>query len=500
MKEKEISLKNLVVEILLHWRMIILWMIIGAVVLGGYSYVASYKARQDAVAKNEEIKAEIEEKRKEFAETEAEYVDKGDETLEYLRSKLDAEQQGAVDNVLAYETYIKARKEYMQKSLLMQMDAMRIPQAELSFVVLADEDDKAHEIERIYEDMVSGGLYQYIEENNEGIVMEQAAELIGITRTTSGLLNGGSNFEVRVRAVSEEQCRVLTESVVEYLNLKHDAVQQIMGDHTLELIKNDYSFAMDYSIQSSQITSNHELVTWENNVAEWKADFSESEERYYNYVTIGKAVISDREEEMDEDVYQYETVLPVGISVKTAMLGVGLFAFIFVCYVVVCYVFRNKLRSEDDMELLFGVQSLGVIQGQERKKKVFDFVDKWIYKLNDLGRRKFSEQEALGVATTAVKIAVQKEEFHKVLCVGCDIKDGSAEVCQKIADKLKEDDIDTIVLNNILYNQEALGGIMEAKAAFLVETAGNTMYEEIANELEVLKRQGVSVLGILIVK
>lgn len=502
MKEKEIRLKDLVIEILLHWRTIIVWMIIGAIIVGGYSYVASYKAQQAAIARNEEIKAELEAQEKELEETEDEYTNKENKTLEYLISKLDAEQKGTVDNVLAYETYIKARNKYMQKSLLMYMDAMSIPQMELSFVVLADDVDKAHEIEQIYEDMISGGLYQYIEEENECVVMEQVAELIEITRTTESLLNGGSNFEVRVRAVSEQQCKAFAENVIEYLNLKHDSVQQIMGNHTLEVIKKDYSVVMDYSIQSSQITSKHELVTWEKNVAEWKESFSEDDERYYNYLTSGKAVIGDSNNavEGDEDIYQYETVIPASISVKMLILGVGLFAFIFVCYVIVWYIFGNKLRAYDDMNHLFGVQQLGVVQCQGRKKKIFDFVDQWIYKLRDWGKRKFSEKEALGLATVAVKIAAQKEEFQKVLCVGCDIKDGAAEVCSKIAGELKKDNIDAIVLNNILYNQESLGRLTEAKAAFLVETAGNTMYEEIVKELELLKRQGVTVLGILVVE
>lgn len=502
MREKEIKLKDLLIEILLRWRTILVWMIIGAIVMGGYSYVKAYKAEQAVIAGNEKVKAKIEEQKKELEGLEDSYENKENLRLEYFTSKLKAGQKGSVDNVVAYESYIKARKEYMEKSILMQMNAVKIPQAELTFSILSDDLDKSYRIERIYEDLIAGGLYQYIEEKNKNITSEQAAEIITITRSASGLINGGDSFEVRVRELTEEQCKALAENVIEYINTKHDAIEEVMGSHSVEVVKNDYSIAMDYSIQSNQITARNELVTWENNVAEWKESFSEDEERYYNYITSGKAVINDNLNDMEdgEEDYQFETVVPASISVKMVILGLGLFAFLYLCYVIILYIFGNKLRVSDDVDNLFGVQHLGVIQCRNHKKKIFDFVDKWIYKLRGYGKRRFSEKEALGLAAVAIKMAAEKENFDKILCIGCDIKSDTAEVCSEVAQELKNSNIDMVVLNNILYNQESLGRLREAKCAFLVETAGSTMYEEIVKELDLLKRQGVAVLGILVVE
>lgn len=502
MREKEIKLKDLLIEILLRWRAIIVWMLVGAIVMGAYSYVVTYKDERAAIIQNEEIQAEIEEQKKKLEETEDEYANKGNMTLDYLTSKLNAMQKGAVDNVLAYEDYIVARKEYMEKSILMHMDALNIPQVELSFAILSDNVEKSYSIERIYEDMIAGGLYQYIEDKNEDISMEQAAELVTITRATSGTFNGGDTFEIRIRAITEQQCKTLAENVIEYLNSKHGNIEKVMGSHIIEVVKNDFSVAMDYSIQSSQITAKHEIVTWENNVAEWKENFSEEEQRYYNYVTTGKAVTNENVDNFEEteDDYQLVKVVPASISVKMVILGLGLSAFIYMCYVIILYIFGNKLSVCDDVDDMFEVQHLGVIQCQAHEKKIFDFVDKWIYKLRDYGKRRFPEKEALGLATVAVKIAAEKEGLHKIFCIGCDIKNDTAETCSKIALELKKDNIDAVVLNNILYDQESLGKLREAKGAFLVETAGSTMYEEIVKELEILKRQDIMVLGILVVE
>ena len=44
MNEREISIVDLMVDILLHWRAFIIWMLIGAVALGAFSYVRSVNA------------------------------------------------------------------------------------------------------------------------------------------------------------------------------------------------------------------------------------------------------------------------------------------------------------------------------------------------------------------------------------------------------------------------------------------------------------------------
>lgn len=502
MKQKEIRLKDLLIEVLLRWRVLLVWMIVGAIVLGAYGYANAVKAENEAVAKNEEIKAKIEQQRQEIEKNEDAYANKGNMTLEYLTSKLDATQQGNVNNVLAYESYIKARKEYMGKSIIMQMEATAIPQVELTFSVLSDDMDKNCRIERIYEDLIAGGLYRYIEERNKDISSEQAAEIVTITRSTAGLINGGDSFEVRVRGLTEEQSKTLAQNVIDYINSKHDTIEATMGSHSIEAVNNEYSVAMDYSVQSSQITSRNELVTWENNVAEWKEKFSEDEERYYNFITNGEATTADNADDTGsiEQNYQFETVTPASVSAKKVVFGMALFAFLYLCYIVLSFIFDNKLRAYDEVDNLFGVPYLGIIQCRKQKRKLFDFVDRWIYKLRDYGKRKFSEKESLGLAAVAVKIATEKENLGRVLCVGCDIKDDTAEVCNKVAQELKRDNIETVILNNILYNQDSLGRLGEAKAAFLVETADDTMYEEIVKELDLLKRQEISILGILVVE
>ena len=59
MKEREISLVDLLVEILLRWRVIVVFMLIGGILLGGFGFVRSVRSSRAQSAKAEELKSEL---------------------------------------------------------------------------------------------------------------------------------------------------------------------------------------------------------------------------------------------------------------------------------------------------------------------------------------------------------------------------------------------------------------------------------------------------------
>ena len=48
MKEREIDILDMIAAMLSHWRSVLIAMIIGAILLGGLSYVGSYQAVRNA--------------------------------------------------------------------------------------------------------------------------------------------------------------------------------------------------------------------------------------------------------------------------------------------------------------------------------------------------------------------------------------------------------------------------------------------------------------------
>ena len=241
------------------------------------------------------------------------------------------------------------------------------------------------------------------------------------------------------------------------------------------------------------------------NAEKLKEAFSAEETAYYNLLKAEKELEKNGEESgenMAEAVRELEevTVPTPAVNVKCVLLGMILLAFIYVFYLFLKYILNNKLRITDDIKKIYDLPQLGMIPQGVSQKKLFAFVDGWILKLRDHNKRTFSEEEATGLATVAVKMQAKKEGLDAVYCIGCNLKEKSLQVAEQIQTTLKEDGISITILNNVLYNQESMEQLQGAKAVFLLEKAGETLYDEIVKELELLQRQGIKVLGAVVVE
>ena len=74
------------------------------------------------------------------------------------------------------------------------------------------------------------------------------------------------------------------------------------------------------------------------------------------------------------------------------------------------------------------------------------------------------------------------------------------DACEKIKTQLEDENIRVYILNNVLYDAQAMGELEKMKGAVLVEGVGSTLYQEIVEELKILNRQGIKVLGGILVE
>ena len=160
---------------------------------------------------------------------------------------------------------------------------------------------------------------------------------------------------------------------------------------------------------------------------------------------------------------------------------------------------NNKLKATDRLDDLYDIPQMGVIYCEQGKRKMFGFVDKWILSFCYRNQHWFSEAEALKLAASAIKIAAQKRSLDSVYLIGSELKGSTLEDCDKIKNILAESKISVRVLSNVLYDAEAMEKLQDVQYVVLVETAGATLYTEIADELCLLSRQNIQVLGGVVV-
>ena len=132
MEERQVSLWDLMVEILSHWRVLLIAMLIGGISFGGFSYVRSIQNvnTQRALLNEQEEKGAV----------------------SVLEEKLSKEQKNSVSTAILYRRLYEEKLAYRQNSALMQIDPFHVQRAELTFWVESDDLKRTYNIQKVYED------------------------------------------------------------------------------------------------------------------------------------------------------------------------------------------------------------------------------------------------------------------------------------------------------------------------------------------------------------
>lgn len=477
MKEREISLLELLTEIMLRWRMILMWMAVGAVLAGAFSYVRSRAAAENAATGEQ-------------AQTELIQDPSG---LESLRTD---QQLQNVRYVTDYEAVYKDKLDYYEKSLLMQLDANCVQKTNLTFYVDAANWRRAAEIEKSYEDLIqSGELGGYAASRIHGESASAVNEAVSLARGSGSLAEGTDSFRICIVHYDKSVMREIAGAVIRFLEEKHDRIEEAMGEHKIAVVNQAEAETTDLGVLERQKNIVDDIAAMETAILQYKDAFTAEEQQYYDILTKKSADGDKDGVKKESSPAEAGGKTSAGISIKYVILGMFLTVFFYLFVFFMRYVCSQKLCASDSLQELYGIPQLGLIPRQQEGRRPFAFVDQWILSLRDSGRRRFSRDEAVRLAVAAVKMAAVREGTGKICLAGCGLTGQALEVCETIREELAREGIQAEILNNILYDAQAMCGLEGTGAAVLVERAQFTLYSEIVRETELLRRQGITVLG-----
>lgn len=506
MKEREINLIDLGVEMLLHWRVAVLLVLVGCVCFSGFSYLISYRnveSQKKQQALEMEAQKQAEENPTGLLPELKKAVEEAEDIEGIFRRCLTGLQITNVKWALSYEAVYEERIQYVEESLLMEINPYEVPKTQVLFWVKADDVERTYDIEKVYESLVnSNDLYEYLK-SEYGINELTVKEFVKLDYVTLGSIANSGVFQITIVHYDEKQCSVLAQAIIDYVEEWEQKLQENLGKHDVIVLSQSHTLTTDVSVASQQRMYVNDILNNVSAAVRIKEAFSVEEKMYYNYLNGERIedIISFGEEqrlavvEGKEGQGQIPATIPTpSISMKYSILGVVLMAFVYAFFILLRYVLGNKIRYTDDLQELYEVPQLGQIP-RVRVKKPFGFVDEWVYALRDRAKRRFSREEATNLAAMAVKMAVKKNGLNSVSLIGCDIKKRTLDTCNQIKGILAKEGIEVDILNNVLYDAETMESVCDAQGVVLVETAGSTLYDEIVKELSLAKRQNVAVLG-----
>lgn len=485
MQTREIDLLDMIVDVLSHWRGLIVALVLGAVLLGGVSYTRSFRTVQNA------------QQQKPAAQDEATVQAQ----LSQLEQNLDAKSQAAVLTVVDDEKEYDLKKTYSENSIYMQLNPLQTVQTELIYQVQTADGSMDGQLGALYTSMLNNvGLYDWAAQQTgteAGYVGEliSAETMSSLTIPNKEMSLGTNCVKVSILQSDAETCQKLAEAVKTYISEEQKQLNNELGPHALVLISETTGSVMNKDLMDEQIKCRNEIASLQSTIATAKADFTEEQKQYYELLTWEEA---EQSEQPTQKVTAEENPVPTpAVSKKYVLLGAVLFAFVYVAVICMAYIFNTRLRESDELQSIYGIPQIGlVVRGSGRKV----FLDKWVDSLRHYGKRKFTAEQSMELAFAAIKIAAVKNGLNNICLMGCNMSAGADKVCESLKAALEKEQISVSVLDNVLYDAEAMEKMDAMQGAVLVEKAGSTLYNEVADELELLKRQDIRVLGGIIVE
>lgn len=425
-----------------------------------------------------------------------------EERLKKLEKSLNDNQKMAVLATIGDVEEYNLKKKYLDESIYIQLDPLNIAQKELVYRIETEDADQNQYLGVVYGNIIDGvGLFDWIEKQI-GIPAAYAKELVSV-RTNFSMLSvdgnqigeiGANCLKIEIIQIDEESCETLSKTVKTYIDSQTEKLVPEVGEHKLTLLSENFGFNMNTDLMAQQIYRTDEVNDLAAKIVAAKAAFTEKQQQYYKLLAEQKGW----EEELDQEDNEKEqiSIESPSVSKKYVLMGVILFAFGYIGILFLMYLFNSKLRVFDELQDLYHIPQIGLIVKDSNKIGL----DKWIDNLHYFGRRRFTAEQSMELTATAVKIAVAKNKINSVCFMGCTFSAGAGLTCENLKITLEKEGINVTILDNVLYDADAMERVDDIESAVLVEKAGSTLYNEIASEIQLLKRQNITILGGIIVE
>ena len=472
-EEQEIDLIDLLFELLMHWRGMIVSMLVVAVLAAGYSFLSSKMSADHARQQQEMLSQQIEQIQQE-----------GTSSAESVDEEMTESEKLEVQKLLVNEELYAKKREYYDNSYLLKCDANSMYQVTLTYTVNTTNRTTACDIQQIYGNTIeTSALLQQLSDAS-GVPFTSIGEMVDVSADNPD--RGSKIFSVTLTAPNQEMADALTKVTQQYIkNLQ----KQLRGDgyeHTLDEVCDSQGPVVLGWLVDQQESVQNSILSYESTIASLRDSLSSKSKIWDYYITQGGVS---------------EPIPKVKISLKITLIGAILGIFLYAAVICVQYLMNSTLKRSDDLNQLYRLAALGrVTLPKEGKKLPFQQVDNFILSLRNRNKTLLTETQATELAYTQTALTAKKAGARRVCMVGACLKDETLRICEEIKAKLEQDGFQIEILPDVLYSAQSAEKLDDTEAAVFVETVAGTRYEQMDEELAILNRLGIPALGCITVE
>lgn len=467
-QERDINIVDMFWALCSKWRVIIICGLIFALLLGGIGYYNNTK------------------------ETD----------IETLQAELEEEDEIYIDMYLTYLDLYKTQKDYNNLSPLMQLTPNDFYVNVLTYYVdnyyvveypVITERDNIDALIQAYKtvlctDQIARDIVETMGMEDEAVLYSsEMVDLKNVYGDVDVTEQETNIITVTIYGNTAEDCAKVSDIVKATIESSKEDMTKQFGKHDISIIEDMTKQASDIDLSTYQKRNIDNLNTYKLSLDSSEGNLSKAA---LSYVDIVKTDVENEENEKESP-----------IEIKMIVLGFILGVFLVLFFAALGYISNKKLRYEDNYEKVYGIKLLGTITGRfKNKKRVFEFVDRWIEEKRHANIHKFTEDEEEDMVVSGIKLLAKKSGVKKVYLTGATVSQIPEDLVDTFAKRLGKDDIELILGKSIIYNAEALETASEVGNVVIIDKLGIVMYDEIYSMLDTCDVHKINVLGGILVR
>ncbi len=495
MKEIQISIKDMVYQVLRKWRIMLVMVLVLAVVCGfGTSVMSALSSDSTDDADSNLTKSQKLEKSVKS-------------TSSGLSEQIKYETELAFESYKEYVVQASEIQRYLSNSVKMEIDSSSAPTYTLNYVIDTHYNAVYPTIE--YKDFTGDIIAAYgsrlINNDTTSKIRDEIGwetdlayiqELISTNSTNStsdlSLNSAVDTMTVTIYAPDEESARNIGKIIKDEIFSQKSEMETIFGSFDITLVSEQYSETVADDILSAKqgyVSNLNTIFTAINNLSK---NMTTAQTSYYNAL-VAQYMYDGSDDEIvtpvpDTGSASEESISNVKISLDKKSAAVGILAGIIIVALieVLKYIYTAQIKRAEDMDYTFGVKVFGV---QSLEKKGLDKLLEKAFCTRALG---YSNEERLSMISAGIAISAEKNDIKSLYITGSVSDDALAK---KVAEGLKGKLSSVEFGRSILVDPESLEKMSKCDAVVLIERTHDSRCDEIKNELDICKTSGVKVLG-----
>lgn len=480
MREEQVNPINLCKRILLQWRMILIFIVVGSILMNLYSILNSHSVNKEMV----EVKSEKEQCESELSQREINEVQDALNTYQFYQSQ--------------YENLI----EYYNTSLIMKMNANEVSTIvseyyvdnhyQMEYPIMNSENNEYNIVKSYVNQLQSDQLYNEIgiqmKWNVEDSYIKELIEVEAVEDT--------SLIQIKIIANSENDCRKLAEYYHEFINEHAKDFIDVYGEYDVSFVSESYTVCRDEELSKKQLEIANDMSYLQNAYTKVTSGLNENQKKYY-------AVLLDDEKDINVNVADSITSKDEDAATiiypKAILLGAIIGALVGVAFISCIYVLCGTVKEKREIEDMYNVPVLGnILITPIRKRKFGHAIDKWLYYKLYHKNINSTDKEQFEILCKRICIAIEKSEKKKILISTSSCKDEIRYICQEIENKIRTTETEVLFANILSMDLEELEYMKQVDGIILVEKTYVSKHKEIQEEMDVIKSYGTTVIGTVI--